>query len=91
MALQMIDNSLRVVQSFDGETEPYIVDVEDEKEACLVYQTLRDNYKFMRDKGIVNPIYFSVNVEMRVNDYWLDYFNEKEDMSWDEFYENYFY
>ncbi len=93
-----VKNKLRVHHYPQIPCKPFIVDVEDEKEASKIIKVLADQHLWLFENRII-PDYSNViqvvmwdetldNEGDLLGD-WTDYWNEQEGMEWDEFEETY--
>jgi len=87
----MTPNKLRVKHFAQLPCEPFIVDVDNEAEAYKICNVLADQHLFLEKEGIIPDYSNIILVEMydtEDND-WVDYYNEAEQMDWEEFSETY--
>lgn len=71
--------------------EPFKVDVRDEHEAIKMIKTLSDQHVWLYQNNIIPDYANAFNVVMWEDGEWAEYWNEVEQMDWDEFeavYEN---
>lgn len=71
--------------------EPFRVDVKDEHEAYKIAETLANQHLFLFAQKII-PDYANIIAVVMYDDKeqdWVDYYNENEQMDWDEFNETY--
>lgn len=84
-----VKNKLRVVHIPQVPMEGFVVEVNNEREAFLVEQALAKQHLFLYSKGIIPDYSNVIFVEMLTDEEWEDYYNEQEDMNWEEFVEHY--
>lgn len=93
----LIKNKLRVSHFPQIPCKPFIVEVKNEREAYLIYQTIANQHLFLFEGNFI-PDYSNVicvemwddEMEADANgDKWCDYWNEKEEMEWNDFVEEY--
>jgi hypothetical protein len=94
--MKQVNNKLRVLHYPQIPCEPFFVDVKNEEEAFLISETLANQHLFLFDKGFIPDYSNVISVVMRDNDYdgegssdWVDYYNEFEDMNFEEYTEAY--
>jgi len=71
--------------------EPFKVDVADEHEAIKMINTLADQHCWLFKNKMIPDYVNSFTVVMREGNEWIDYYNEEEQMEWEDFeavYEN---
>ncbi|HMT01698.1 MAG TPA: hypothetical protein PKD00_00070 [Burkholderiales bacterium] len=88
--MQKVKNKLRVLHYPQVPCEPFVVDVKDEEQAYFVQETLANQHLFLFKNNII-PDYSNVIVVLMLNENseWVDYYNEEENMEFDEFVETY--
>jgi|TARA_R110000851_G_scaffold308922_2_gene468109 hypothetical protein len=82
-------NKLKVMHYPQIPCEPFSVDVKDEEQALLVRETLANQHLFLYDNNFI-PDYSNIIFVLMWDDEekdWVDYYNEFEDMEFDEFIE----
>jgi len=94
--MQKVKNKLRVLHYPQVPCEPFFVDVKDEEQAFLIRETLANQHLWLFDKNIIPDYANIVSVVMWDEDSdgegmpdWVDYYNEEEEMGFDEFVETY--
>lgn len=85
-----VPNKIRVCHFPQVPCKPFIVEVENEREAYLVEQALANQHLWLFDNGIIPDYCNAITVEIWDENEWVDYWNESECMEWDEFEETYF-
>jgi len=95
--MQSITNKIRVLHYPQIPCTPFFVDVQNEREAYLVEKTLADQHVFLFDNNIIPDYSNATSVVMWDEDSdgegnadWIDYYNESEEMEWNEIVETYF-
>jgi hypothetical protein len=63
---------------------PFAVDVKDEYEAAKMIDTLADQHVWLFKNKIIPDYCNSFNVVMLDGSEWVDYWNEAEQMGWDD-------
>lgn len=94
--MQNVKNKLRVLHYPQFPCEPFIVDVKDEEQAFLIRETLANQHLFLYKNKFIPDYANMILVSMWDEDYdgegnadWVDYYNEFEDMDFDEYAEKY--
>jgi hypothetical protein len=92
-----IKNKLRVSHYPQIPCNPFIVEVKDEEQALLIRETLANQHCFLFDNNIIPDYSNAICIEMLDENSdgegtpdWVDYYNEEEEMEFDEFVETYF-
>ena len=83
-------NKLRVLHYPQIPCEPFFVDVKDEEQALLVKETLADQHLYLYDNNFI-PDYSNIIMVVMWDDVekdWVDYYNEFENMEFEEFIES---
>jgi len=95
--MKVVTNELRVAHFPQVPCKPFIVEVESEKEAKKIIDTLAAQHLFLLDQNIIEDYSNAIIVEMYDEsmigddcDGWVDYWNEDEMMEWDEVEQTYF-
>ena len=88
--MKKVTNKLRVLHYPQIPCQPFFVDVKDEEEAYLIMNVLADQHLFLYDNNIIPDYSNAINVVMwgvdgDGNPDWVDYYNEEEEMDFDEF------
>jgi len=89
-----VSNKLRVLHYPQIPCDPFIVEVNDEEQAHLIVETLADQHIFLFEKRIIPDYANIILVQMWGGDEdetpdWVDYYNEKVDMEFNEFVEEF--
>ena len=94
--MQKVSNKLRVSHFPQIPCKPFIVEVKDEEQAYLIRETLANQHLFLFDNNFIPDYSNVITVEMwdenadgECNADWIDYYNENENMEFDEFVETY--
>jgi hypothetical protein len=94
--MQKVTNKLRVSHYPQIPCKPFIVEVKDEEQALLIRETLANQHLFLFDNNMILDYSNVITVEMwdensdgEGNADWVDYYNENENMEFDEFVETY--
>lgn len=90
-----IPNKLRVVHYPQIPCKPFIVEVENEREAYLVSETLANQHLWLLEENIIPDFNNIIHVEMlggnvECAEEWQEYYNDEEKMDWDELKETFF-
>lgn len=64
--------------------KPYIVDVEDEKDAYRIMNILKGQHQFMLKHEMIPNCSPTLGIEMFKDEKWVSYWNETEGLNWDE-------
>jgi hypothetical protein len=93
--MKQVPNKLRVSYYAQIPCKPFTVEVANEKEALLIVNTLTNQHLFLFEQKIIPDYCDVINVQMYDNDDddgdgWVNYYNEEEEMNWDELVEHYF-
>jgi uncharacterized protein YdhG (YjbR/CyaY superfamily) len=85
--MKTVTNKLRVLHYPQVPCKPFIIDVKDEEQAFLISETLANQHLFLYDNGFIPDYANAITVEMwdENEQDWVDYFNEEEEMDFDEF------
>jgi len=91
--MQLIKNKLQVRHYPQVPCRPFCVDVKDEFEAKKILDTLANQHLWLYENKII-PDYCNVIEVVMLEDEdgnsdWISYWNEKEQMDWNEFEETY--
>lgn len=85
---------LRVVHFPQIPCDPFVVEVKDEEQAYLIEQTLANQHLFLYKNNMIPDYSNIILVEMwdensdgDGNPGWRDYYNEEENLEWDEYVE----
>ena len=96
--MQNVKSKLRVVHfpQVGSCKESFKVEVKDEEQANLIVNTLSNQHLWLEEHNIIPDYSNVIIVEMWTDDIdgegntgWCDYYNEAEDMEFDEFVETY--
>jgi hypothetical protein len=94
--MQKVKNKLRVLHYPQVPCEPFFVDVNDEEQALFIVKTLAAQHLFLFENNFIPDYSNMINVEMWDDDIdgeghagWVDYWNEEEEMDFDEFADKY--
>lgn len=94
--MKNVTNKLRVLHYPQVPCEPFFVDVKDEEQAFLIQEVLANQHLFLYVKNLIPDYSNAIIVVMWEENYdgegsadWVDYYNEEEDMEFDEFAETY--
>ena len=94
--MKLSNKKLRVHHYPQVPCEHFFVDVDNELEAFKIINILADQHLFLYNNNII-PDYANVLCVVMWDDNvdasgyeWVDYYNEEEQMDWDEFALNYF-
>ncbi len=90
--MKNVTNKLRVCHFPQIPCKPFEVEVKDEEQAYLISETLANQHLFLLDNNFI-PDYSNIilvqmydeNADGEGNADWVDYWNEEEQMEWDEF------
>lgn len=85
-----VPNRIRVCHFPQVPCKPFIVEVENEKEAYLIEQALVNQHLWLYDNDFIPDYCNAITVDMWDENEWVDYWNDSECMEWDEFKETYF-
>ena len=91
--MNLIANKLRVSHFPQIPCKPFRVEVRNEREAFLVYNTIADQHLFLYENNFIPDYSNTLMIQMWDDDLepddngekWTDYWNEEEVMEWDEF------
>jgi len=94
--MQKIKKKLRVLHYPQVPCKPFFVDVKDEEQALLIRNTLANQHLFLYENNIIPDYANAISVVMWDENSdgegtpdWVDYYNEEENMEFDEFVETY--
>ena len=90
--MQLINRKLQVWHYPQVPCQPFTVDVKDEHEAYKLKKVLAEQHLWLYEHAIIPDYDNCLVVMMKDKDTgdWVDYYNEHEDMEWDELVETYF-
>ena len=93
--LKKVPNKLRVSHYPNIPCIPFSVEVKDEEQAHFLINTLAEQHLFLFNNKFIPDYSNAIIVEMLDDDgegtyNWVNYWNEKEEMEWDEIVETYF-
>lgn len=95
--MKKVTNKLRVLHYPQIPCTPFFVDVKDEEQAYLIRETLANQHLFLFDNNMIDDcvnalqvVMWDENADGEGNPDWVDYYNEAEDMEFDEIVEAYF-
>ena len=80
-----MSNKLRVVhipQVGVNGSDSFIVEVDNEKEANLVVNTIANQHLWLFENNYIPDYSNALFVEMYENDEWVDYYNNELDLTW---------
>jgi len=83
-----VSNKLRVVhipQVGVNGSDSFIVEVDNEKEANLVVNTIANQHLWLFENNYIPDYSNALFVEMYENDEWVDYYNNELDLTWGEY------
>ena len=94
--MKKVTNKLRVLHYPQIPCTPFFVDVKDEEQALLIRETLANQHLFLYDNNFI-PDYSNMILVVMWDENsdgegmpdWVDYYNEEEEMGFDEFVETY--
>lgn len=83
---------LRVLHYPQIPCKPFIAEVENEKEAYIISETLAHQHLFLFAYDFIPDYSNIILVQMydEKEEDWVDYYNEQEDMDWNEYIDNYY-
>lgn len=88
---KFIKNKLRVSHYPQIPCKPFQVEVQNEREAYLIRETLANQHLFLFNNNFIPDYCNVIVVEMlEEEDCWIDYYNEEEKLNFNEFVEKYF-
>lgn len=94
--MKKVTKKLRVLHFPQVPCTPFFVDVKDEEQAFLISETLATQHLFLFDNNFIPDYSNIISVVMWDEDSdgegtpdWVDYYNEEEEMDFDEFAETY--
>lgn len=79
---------LRVCHYCQIPCKPFIVKVDNEKEAYLVEQALTNQHLFLYENNIIPDYCNAITVDMLVDNEWENF--EKDELDWDQYKEEHF-
>ena len=89
-------NKLKVLHYPQVPCMPFEVHVENEREAYLIQGTLANQHLFLFDNNfipdyanIISVVMYDEDSDGEGNPDWVDYYNEFEDMDWEDFVSTY--
>lgn len=93
----LVKKRLRVVHYPQIPCKPFEVDVDDEWDAFKIMNTLADQHLFLFENNFIGDYANGINLIMwdddvdpdEYNTKWVDYWNEHENMEWEEFHQTY--
>lgn len=89
--MKNVTNKLRVWHIPQVPMDAFIVEVENEREAYLVSNTLADQHLWLLENNVIPDFSNAIGVEMLGEDgEWESYYNNEELMEWEELVETYF-
>ena len=80
-----VPNKIRVCHFPQVPCKPFIVEVNNEREAYLVEQALANQHLWLYDNDFIPDYCNAITVDMWDENKWVDYWNEDECMEWEEF------
>lgn len=84
--MNLITKPIRVIHFPQvGNPFSFVVNVANEREAFLVKTTLANQHLFLLEQDIIEDYSNVIIIEMFENGDWEDYYNEEEQMNFDEF------
>lgn len=90
--MQTVPNKLRVLHFPQIPCKPFTVEVKDEEQAFLISEALANQHLFLFDNNMIPGYSNVICVQMwdedsdgEGNPDWVDYYNNEEDMEFDEF------
>lgn len=89
--MKLVNTKLQVRHYAQLPCRAFAVNVKDEIEARKVELALANQHLFLYNEGIIGDYCNSICVVMwdENDEEWIDYWNEEEQMEWDEFAETY--
>ena len=95
--MKNVPNKLRVLHYPQVPCKLFFVDVKDEEQAFVVAEALANQHLFLYKEGIIPDYSNSIHVVMWDEDAdgdgnadWVDYYNDEENMDWNEIVKEYF-
>jgi len=90
--MKPVNKKLRVEHYPQIPCEPFFVDVKDEQQAWFVKNLLADQHLFLYNNNIIPDYANVICVVMwdEEDNEWVDYYNEEEEMDFDEIKNEYF-
>ena len=83
--MKLTDNKLRVTHMPQIPCKGFSVEVKNEREAWLIYETMANQHLFLFENNMIPDYSNIILVEMWEDGEWCSYYNEKEFMEWEEF------
>lgn len=87
--MKQVQNKLRVLHFPQVPCEPFEVEVSNEVEAKKIMDVLAQQHLWLFKNNIIPDYSNIMALEMLVDGEWEDYYNEDEEMEWEEFEEIY--
>jgi hypothetical protein len=93
--MQKVSKKLRVTHYPQIPCKPFTVEVKDEEQAFLIVETLANQHLFLYENRFIgdysNAIFVQMWDDVDGEGYfdWTDYWNEQEQMEWEEFADTY--
>lgn len=96
--MNKVKNKLRVYHYPQVPCKPFLIEVKDEEEAAKVIKVLAEQHLWLFQNNFIGDYANSIGVSMwedeaemdENDDKWVNYWNEKEMMEWEELEEEYF-
>lgn len=85
-----ITNKIRVWHIPQVPMKAFKVEVENEREAALLISVLSMQHLWLFENDVIPDYSNAMGVEMFEDNEWVEYYNEKEGMDWDEIENEYF-
>lgn len=90
-----VPNKIRVCHFPQVPCKPFIVEVNNEREAYLIEQVFANQHLWLFDNGMIPDYSNAITVEIwdensGWSDGWVDYWNDTECMDWNELKQTYF-
>ena len=85
-------SKLRVLHYPQIPCEPFFVEVENEREAYLMSQTLADQHLFLYDNNFIQDYANMILVEMwdEEEEDWTEYYNDELGLDWEDYVDEHF-
>ena len=87
--MKLVENKLRVVHIPQVPMKGFRVLVENEREAFLIQETLANQHLWLEKNNVIPDYSNVIFVEMFDNGKWQDYYNDKDELDWEQFCEKY--
>lgn len=87
--MKNVKNKLRVSHFPQIPCPGFSVEVRNEREAYLLYETLANQHLFLYENNFIPDYSNAILVEMFEDDEWCNYWNEEELMEWEELIQTY--